>query len=56
MVSIAFRTIASGASVHLEIGARIAVEIGYDQKMDVVSALRPGGFRLIERSADLAGP
>ena len=51
----AFRTIAAGASLHLEVGGRVAVEIGYDQKCDVVSLFGRAGFRLIESKRDLPG-
>lgn len=51
----AYRIIAGGADACLEPGARIAVEIGYTQKADVIRVFRQAGYAVIAAAKDLAG-
>lgn len=50
----AYRRIAEGARKHLGRDARIAVEIGYDQKADVSRIFMEAGYRLLAARRDLA--
>ncbi len=50
-----YRIIARGAGPHLEPGATIAVEIGYNQRADVEQVFDEAGFKLIAAAKDLAG-
>jgi release factor glutamine methyltransferase len=51
----AYRIIAKEADAHLELGARVAVEIGCTQKAEVADVFRQAGYRLITAAKDLAG-
>lgn len=51
----AYRAIAAGARARLAADGYVAVEIGYDQKIDVVSIFRDAGFAPAGEAADLAG-
>jgi release factor glutamine methyltransferase len=49
-----YRIIANGAGGHLEPGARISVEIGYNQRADVEQIFGQAGYGLIAVGKDLA--
>lgn len=51
----AYRVIAAGARNHLLEGARVAVEIGFDQKAKVTTLFENAGYRLVDQARDLAG-
>jgi release factor glutamine methyltransferase len=51
----AYRRIAAGAGRHLEADGRVAVEIGFDQRVDVIGIFEAGGFALADSAKDLGG-
>jgi release factor glutamine methyltransferase len=51
----AYRSIAAGAGRHLEEAGRVAVEIGFDQRQDVIGIFEAGGFALKGSAKDLGG-
>jgi release factor glutamine methyltransferase len=51
----AYRRIAAGAGWHLEADGRVAVEIGFDQRVDVIGIFEAGGFALADSAKDLGG-
>jgi release factor glutamine methyltransferase len=51
----AYRTIANEADAYLADDGRVAVEIGWDQKDQVVALFENAGFRLEKGAIDLAG-
>ncbi len=51
----AYRTIASQAASHLEHGGCVAVEIGFDQRLDVERLFLRAGYALNEVGVDLGG-
>ena len=51
----AYRMIASQAVKHLEPGGLIGLEIGFDQKQDVIKIFQSSGFKLLESRQDFGG-
>jgi release factor glutamine methyltransferase len=51
----AYRSIAAGAGRHLEEAGRVAVEIGFDQRQDVIGIFEAEGFALKGSAKDLGG-
>jgi release factor glutamine methyltransferase len=51
----AYRTIAAGARRHLEEHGRVAVEIGFDQRQDVIAIFEVEGFELGRSARDFGG-
>jgi release factor glutamine methyltransferase len=51
----AYRTIAAGASAHLDDGGRVAVEIGHTQRQQVEQLFAKAGYGLLATHLDLAG-
>jgi len=50
-----YRIIAAGAAAHLERGGKIALEIGFDQRISVTDIFREAGYELADARRDLAG-
>ncbi len=50
-----YRIIAAGAAPHLERGGKVALEIGFDQRIDVTGIFREAGYELAVARHDLAG-
>lgn len=50
-----YRTIATGASKHLELGGMIALEIGHTQLGDVKALFEAAGYSLVAHHKDLGG-
>lgn len=51
----AYRAIAAGAMDHLAADGLVALEIGFDQKMDVTDIFLAQGFSLVEAASDYGG-
>jgi release factor glutamine methyltransferase len=51
----AYRRIAAGAGGYLEHDGRVAVEIGFDQRQDVIGIFEAEGFALAKSARDLGG-
>jgi len=51
----AYRAIAAGARRHLEEHGRVAVEIGFDQRQDVIAIFEVEGFELGRSARDFGG-
>ena len=49
----AYRAIAAGASMHLDAGGIVGVEIGASQKADVIAVFEASGFCLLDAARDL---
>jgi release factor glutamine methyltransferase len=52
---VAYRRIAAGANRHLEEDGRVAVEIGFDQRRDVIGIFEANGFAPEGSAKDLGG-
>ena len=51
----AYRAITDGAAGHLQPGGRVAVEIGFDQRLSVTTLFKERGFGCLSQIQDLAG-
>ncbi|PSJ54909.1 peptide chain release factor N(5)-glutamine methyltransferase [Pseudaminobacter soli (ex Li et al. 2025)] len=51
----AYRVIAAGTAAYLEVGGRVALEIGFDQRTSVTDIFGVAGFELLAAGNDLAG-
>ena len=51
----AYRAIAAGAADHLKDDGVVALEIGFDQKAEVIAVFERNGFTFVDAARDLGG-